>query len=128
MFKTLLCALLLAALTAFTAAADTDFTGRWTGSAKISSPEGETQDSPAIMVLKQEGSAVTGIAGPDEPQALQISEGKAEGAKLTFVVKGENELRVTFAMALEGDHLKGEANMERNGQTRKIALDLTRVK
>jgi len=117
---------LLAAFT-LTAAADTDVTGTWSGSFKITGPNGETNDSTSYMVLKQNGSEITGTAGPNESEQYQITKGKIEGGKIPLETDAEGH-SVKFDLVLAGDRITGEANLSGNGATAKAKLDLTRVK
>ena len=122
--KTFLLALILAAVAS---AADIDVTGRWSGSMTLLAPDGQTRDGSALFILKQSGAGVTGTAGPSEDRQLPIQDGKLDGARLTFQVQAE-EVSFAFAMAIDGDHMKGEVNGTQNGQVLKIKLDLTRAK
>ena len=108
-------------------AADANFTGTWTGSAKINLPDGTTRDSSVLFVLKHEGASVTGTAGPAEDRQLPISNGKADGQKLSFAVQAE-DVTFTFNLALDNDHLKGDASGAQNGQPLKLTLDVTKSK
>ena len=80
-----------------------------------------------LLVLKHEGTAVTGTAGPAEDRQLPIANGKADGARLTFSVQAE-EVTINFSLVLDSDHLKGEANGTQGGQNLKIAVDVTKSK
>jgi len=121
--KTLLCIGLLAATLT---AADANVTGKWTGSATMTAPDGQTRDSPALLVLKQDGTTLTGTAGPNEEQSQPIQKGKVEGFKVTFEL-ATNDAAIVFTLTLESDHLKGDAAGSAGGQTLKIKLDLTKA-
>jgi uncharacterized protein (TIGR03435 family) len=85
-------AMLLAAAGTLCAA---DVTGSWSGS---------FYGGPLYLVLKQQGSEVTGTAGPSAmQQMLKLNAGKVTGDQLSFKV-GPMELN----LHLEGDDLKGE--------------------
>src|SRR5215469_13184615 len=81
--RTLLCILVLA-FSGIAIADDVSATGKWSGSFKISHANGETEDSTAILVLKQTGTEITGTVGPNEDKQLPIQKGKIEGAKITL--------------------------------------------
>lgn len=125
--RALILVFLLAAAAASAVAADANFTGTWTGSAKVATPDGQTRDTSVLLVLKHEGAAVTGTAGPAEDRQLPISNGKADGAKLTFAVQAE-DVTINFSLTLDGDHLKGDASGTQAGQPLKIALDVSKSK
>jgi hypothetical protein len=125
--RRLLWFMLLAALAASIAIADTNVTGKWTGSFHSTGPDGEARESTAVMVLKQSGSAITGTVGPTENDQHMTVSGKIDGNKITL--DGESDGRaVTFDLVLAADRISGNMNMVHNGQTAKAKLDVTRAK
>ena len=121
--KTLFACLLL--VFAIALWADVDVTGKWTGTFEPSGGDG--QAGGAFLKLTQKGTDISGTAGPDENQQLPIRKGKIEGDKVTLEVENEG-IVLHFALVLAGDRLKGEAHMEREGQTRTAKIDVTRSK
>jgi hypothetical protein len=124
--KTILCMLLLGALT-LVAAPDADVTGKWTGSFNITNADGQTKEATAYLVLKQSGSDITGTVGPDEGEQHNITKGKIEGDKITLLVEDEGRT-ITFDLVLTADRIKGDVNMSHDGQTGKAKLDVGRAK
>ena len=59
--RAVVCFLLLVACAAL-AVADVNVTGTWSGSFNIIGPDGQTKDSTAVLVLKQNGSEITGTS------------------------------------------------------------------
>ena len=59
LMRILLCVVVLAAFAGF-AVADVNVTGKWSGSCNVIGPDGQTKDSTAVLVLKQNGSEITG--------------------------------------------------------------------
>ena len=117
----LFAALAVSALSALAA----DVAGKWTGA--FTSPDGNAQT--ALVVLKQDGSVITGTAGPDESQQWPIKKGKIEGNKVSVeVTSEENGMVYTVELVLEGDHLKGDIIASRGDQIVKAKMDLTRSK
>ena len=117
--RSLLLALLVSAVS-LTAA---DLTGKWRGSVESTNSSGETRTSTAYLDLKQEGSVVTGVAGPHENEPHQVKNGKFVNNKLTFtVLAGDADMKIE--LTLDGDELKGTATRETEGGTRasKVAL------
>ena len=104
-----------------------DATGKWTGSFNVTRSDGDTKESSAVIVLKQNGSELTGSAGPNEDEQHPIQKGKIEGGKITLEVEDDGTV-IKFELALAGDHITGEANGSHDGQTMKAKLDLTRAK
>jgi hypothetical protein len=102
-----------------------DLTGKWSGSILFNNPDGGTREGSAFMDLKQNGSELTGTAGPSADEQSPIQKGKVEGDKITFEVQTNGPL-MKFELALVDGHLKGEAKAEFDGQVRKATLDLQR--
>ncbi len=114
--------LLLIAAAALIAA---DVTGKWSGTLTVSTPNGE-RPGPAYLVLKQEGAAVSGTAGPNEEEQYAIQNGKAEDGKLTFEVE-RNDSTMKFVLRYEGDEIKGEVSREHNGELQTAKLAVKRI-
>jgi hypothetical protein len=108
-------------------AADIDVAGRWSGTTLLPTPDGQTREGAALLVLKQSGAAVTGTAGPNEDQQMAISEGKVESGKLSFRVQSEN-VDLNFVLTVAGERMAGEANGTLNGQSIKVMIEVTRAK
>lgn len=110
--------ILLIAVVATTLAA-ADVTGTWQGTL---SPEGRDA-GPALLVLKQEGEAVTGTVGPDETERHPIKSGKVQNDTVTFEVETPGGV-MKFTLKQNGDELTGDVSRERDGQqqTAKLAV------
>jgi hypothetical protein len=119
-------AVLLPVVLALVASA-ADVSGTWSGTLKITGPDGQTQDDTVHLILKQDGGRLTGTAGPNAAEQSPIEKGAIEGAKITMEVPVPGGA-FKFDVALEGDHLKGEVTMAAGGQTIKAKMDATRVK
>ena len=122
--RTVFCILLLGAL-ALVAVADTNVTGKWTGSYKIGGPESET--GTAVLVLKQTGSDITGSVGPGEGEQHPITKGKIEGDKVTLLVEDDGHT-IKLDLVVAGDRITGDVNISHDGETRKGNVDVTRAK
>lgn len=101
-----------------------DLTGTWSGSFNITM-NGETREDSAYMVLKQNGSELTGTAGPNSSQQWQIIKGKVEGNKVTFEVQTDQPL-IRFELMMVDGRLKGQANAELQGTALSAEVDLQR--
>jgi hypothetical protein len=113
---------------ALTVLADTDLTGKWSGSFKITAPNGETNDTTAFLVLKQSGSDITGTAGPSEDEQYPITKGKIDGDKITMELDHEGHM-VKLDLVLVADRITGDASMSaEDGGTVKAKVDVGRVK
>jgi len=125
--RAFLCILVLAAAFAGAAVADTNVTGKWTGTLKATGPDGETKDGTAILMLKQNGTDITGSVGPDEGEQHEITKGKIEGGKITLE-SADGGVTIKFDLALVGDRITGDVNASGEGRSMKAKLDVTRAK
>jgi hypothetical protein len=99
-----------------------DATGTWTGTLLVTGKD----PGPAHLMLKQDGSKLTGTAGPTEDEQHQIENGKAENGTLTFDVStGETVMR--FKLRHAGDEIKGDVTREREGSTQTATLSVKRA-
>lgn len=116
----LLLALLFSAVTLLAG----DITGKWSGTMTT----GE-EPHPALLDLKQEGTTVTGTAGPDDGERYPIRDGKVEDKRVTFKVDAGEHGLIGVTLTLDGDdHLSGEAMADHDGEHRTAKLDLRREK
>ncbi len=122
--RTLLCLLIA---TTLAVAADIDVTGKWSGSFNVTAANGETKETTAVLMLKQDGAAITGTAGPDENEQHPIRKGKIEGDKITFELDNDGRI-INFDLVLATGRITGEANGSRDGQAMKAKIDVGRAK
>ncbi len=100
-----------------------DASGRWRGTL---TPEGGNE-SPALVILKQAGEALTGSGGGDEQDRHEITNGRVSGDKVTFeIASGGGGMK--FDLTLNGDELSGQVTRERRGQVQTAKLSLKREK
>lgn len=104
-----------------------DATGTWSGSLIVTAADGTDQSRPAHLVLKQDGTRLTGTAGPNAEEQNPIANGKVENDTLMFDVT-RDEATMRFVLKIDGDHLTGVVTRERDGQTQTAKLDVKRVK
>jgi hypothetical protein len=112
---------------ALAVAADVDVTGKWAGSFNATNPNGETKESTAILVLKQTGTEITGTVGPNEDEQFAIQKGRIDGDKITLEADDKGQT-MTFSIVFASGRITGEAQMSREGQTRKAKIDVGRAK
>ena len=124
--KTLLLFILVAA-PAGIAIADTNMTGKWTGSFNMMDENGGTRNRPPSLMLKQTGSEITGTVGPDEGEQHAITKGKIDGDKITL-----NRPTATSPSSSTchpaGDRITGNVNAVGEGRGLKAKFDVTRAK
>jgi hypothetical protein len=124
--KTLLCVLLLAAFSGV-AMTTGDVTGNWTGSFNMTRPNGESKETTALLMLKQDGTAITGSVGPNEGEQFAIQKGTIEGDKITLEVEHDGH-SMKFDLVLAADRIAGDATMSGEGPAAKAKLDVKRAK
>ena len=100
-----------------------DATGVWTGTF---TPAGREQ-GPAYLVLKQEGTKLTGTAGPTVDEQYQIRNGKAENGEVTFEVTND-DATMKFVLKQEGNGISGDVSRERDGEVQTAKLAVTKNK
>jgi hypothetical protein len=108
-------------------AAGADVSGRWTGSFKMTAPDGQVHDGTALLVLKQAGSDITGTIGPDDGEQHSITKGKIEGDKVTLEA-AEGALVMKLEMVLTGERLAGDVTASGEGRQMKAKIDVSRAK
>ncbi len=117
--------LILALLIAAVSLSASEITGKWSGKWETS-PDGGP--GPHYMVLKQDGAAVTGTAGPTAAQQMPISNGKMQGDKLTFDIGVPNGPSLKFDFKVAGDKMDGQAIFAMGGKEQTLKLSAERVK
>ena len=109
------------------AATAADVTGKWSGSFKVTNPDGETRDGSALLMLKQTGTEVTGTVGPHEGEQHTITKGKIEGDKLTLE-SSDGGMVIKLDLVVTGDRIAGDATATGEGRNMKAKIDVTRAK
>lgn len=83
--------------------------GRWSGSFDTVRANGNIEPDHAVFVLTQDGTKLSGMAGPSADHMKAISEGEVSGDTVRFSVPLD-QATIQFALHLEGaDHMRGEA-------------------
>lgn len=124
--RLLRCFLILAAL-AVVAMADSNVTGKWLGSFKMTNPNGETQEGTAVLVLTQNGTAITGTVGPAGEEPAAIQKGKIEGDKISLEAAHDGAT-ITFDLVVASDRITGDAKVSHEGQISTAKIDVSRAK
>ena len=92
------------------AAPPADLTGKWEGTIKGERPDGTPYESPALLILQQKGTTITGSIGGDENDRHPITSGTIEDSKVTIVAKNDSNGReFRLELVLDGDRLSGNA-------------------
>ena len=121
--KSILLCVLVAAALALTAVA-ADISGKWSGSF---TPENGGGGS-AYVILKQNGTTLTGSGGPDASEQWPGLQGTINGNKVSFQVRSATDGTLYKCdLTLDGEHLKGDVTFtSADGQSGKAKLDLAR--
>lgn len=105
------------------AAFGADATGTWTG--ELLRDDGHP--GPAHLVLKQDGSKLTGSGGPNAGEQYAIQNGSASpDGELTFEIAREESV-MKFKLRLSGDEIKGDVTRQHEGQTQTAKLSVKRA-
>ena len=102
--------------------AGADVTGKWSGTLSIA---GESEKKPAFLVLKQEGTKITGTAGPSESEQFPVQDGTVEGGHVRFEVP---EHSMKFDLVQDGEELKGGITREQEGEKQTATIVVKREK
>ena len=97
--------------------------GDWSGEGVAN---GDKQ--PVYLVLRQDGSTLTGSGGPSLLQQDLIQNGKIDGNKITFDVNPVSATPLHFELTADAGSLKGTITLQHKGQPLKVAISLTRAK
>jgi hypothetical protein len=103
-----------------------NISGKWSGSLEIHKPDGEINQTTALLILNQSGDAVTGTVGPNEEDQLHIVAGKVSGSDIQLTAEMHDGTPIAFHLHLEGDHLKGDLTSDSPDGKVTGKLDLTR--
>ncbi len=105
-----------------------DVTGTWSGTVKVKR-DGADQNESAYLILKQEGSTVTGSAGGRADDQRPLENGKIQGDQITFEVPADNgTYKVSLKLQEDGETLTGEVRRERDGNVLIAQVEVKRNK
>jgi hypothetical protein len=117
------------------AAMAADVTGKWVSERKMTPPGGGEERTVTItMDLKADGAKLTGsvttsMGGGQAGRAVEITDGKIDGNKVSFKVTREGKqgaMTTVYTATVEGDTMKGEAGRE--GGNRMMPFEAKRAK
>ena len=94
----------------------TDLTGKWSGSFKA---EGADHSISQLIILKQQGSTLSGSAGPDASEQYPIENGRVDGNKATFAIT-TGEWKFAYVLTLQRKLAVGRFNTrEHHGEAQR---------
>jgi hypothetical protein len=96
------------------AALASDATGKWTGQMK--GPDG-SGDFEISFTFKQDGAKLTGTVQGPQGDPIEITDGKVDGDKLSFVVTIDfnGGMKITHDGTISGDEIKLNSKVEGGG-------------
>ena len=122
----LVAVVLIAGLATMTANAQDKLTGLWEGT--MQGPQGER---PTKAVFKKEGDGYTGkMLGLRPGSEMQLKDVKLDGNTLTAkadVETPQGNLTINYKLSVEGEAMKGQGQLDFNGQNFALEIALKRV-
>lgn len=113
--------LLLAALTA----APANVKGKWEGTVSGTAEDGTTRKDPAVLILDQKDTTITGSLGGSETDQHPITKGTIDGDKVVLLAKHDaNGQEFRLELTVKGDEMTGTVV----SGTRKGAVAIKRKK
>jgi hypothetical protein len=97
--------------------ANTNLSGKWTGTVTIDDSDGTRIETAVELRLEQKGGAVSGKIGREhDPEAVEIRNAKAEGDTLTFeATSQETSSSMRFSLKVQGEQMKGDMKGSADG-------------
>lgn len=120
MFKSILISLLLLSAGSCAAA---DVSGKWSGTIDLKE-DGQAKTVPAFLILKQDGSNLTGSGGGNETDQHPIRKGMVDGDNVTLEVQDGDSV-FTLTLKVDGDQITGVVGKD---DSPKMKISLKRVK
>jgi hypothetical protein len=117
----LFCCFVLSAIALFA-----DVTGKWTGTGKADTSDGDAQVMTVNLDLKQTGNEVTGTVSTGESSDRFSAKGTLDGDVLTMKVETD-QATYNVTLTVSDDHMAGQANAEQGGAKVHVKLDFKRV-
>jgi len=105
-----------------------DVSGTWTG--QMAGPDGGAGGFQLSFTFKQDGAKLTGTVQGPQGDPIEITDGKVEGDKLSFVVKIDangTTMKITHDGTISGDEIKLNSKME-SGEFPASSIILKRAK
>jgi hypothetical protein len=99
-----------------------DLSGKWTGTIDVKE-NGESKTVPVLLILKQDGTKLTGSGGGNEDDQHALTKGSVDGDKVTLEAKTDED---TFFLELkvDGDQMTGDV---RKGDSARMKISVKRM-
>lgn len=100
--------------------------GRWSGAFDTVHAGGSVERGSALLLLKQDGTTVSGTAGDSEAHQSPIANGVVDGEHVRFDLVVNPQMTAKFDLVVDGDHLHGSATGVPVGEGAKVVVDVRR--
>jgi hypothetical protein len=97
-----------------------DVSGNWHGSFRV---DGGDHDVPQLLLLKEDGTKLTGSGGPDATERYPISNGRVNGDRVTFeITTGDWEF--SYDLQISGPQMSGKLVLKSANDSRSAEVTL----
>jgi hypothetical protein len=97
--------------------------GNWHGSFRV---DGGEQDVPQLLLLREDGTKLTGTGGPDETERYPVSNGQVNGDRVTFELT-TGEWKFLYDLKSSGSQMSGRLVLESANDSRSAEVTLKKA-
>ena len=97
-----------------------DVSGNWHGAFRV---DGGENDVPQLLVLKEDGTKLTGTGGPDATERYPISNGYVNGDRVTFELT-TGDWKFFYDLKNSGMQMSGKLVLKSANDSRSAAVTL----
>lgn len=103
-----------------------NISGRWVGAFDTVRADGSVQPGNALLLLKQDGTTVSGTAGGSQQHQSPLAKGAVDGQRVRFDVVVNPQMTAKLDLVADGDRLHGSATGVPVPAGAKIVVDVRR--
>jgi hypothetical protein len=115
--------ILTVALLFILGAAVGDVSGNWHGSFRV---DGGDHDVPQLLVLKEDGTKLTGTGGPDATERYPISNGRVNGDHVSFEIT-TGDWKFSYDLKISGPEMGGKLVLKSANDSRNAEVTLKKA-
>jgi hypothetical protein len=115
---TITAALALAGLTLLAA----DLTGTWSGTFEVRRSDGSSRTLTPLVILKQDGTVLTGSIGSNQSDQRPIRNGKVDGDRVTFEIESQGGTIQRFDLKASADRIEGDVRASTHRAAKRVPL------
>ena len=101
-----------------------DVSGNWHGSFRV---DGGDHDVPQLLLLKEDGTKLTGTGGPDETERYPLSNGQVNGDRVTFELT-TGDWKFFYDLKNSGLQMSGKLVLKSANDNRSAEVTLKKTK